>query len=225
MPRLKFIDVQDRFGHIDARFISSNCNFNERTATYTVEIYPWWEHPRYLEAREAGGPWGFGEVPDAAYKRATVHAIGLFEAHLSPQDEVIDWWVTQRDPRLWPYEEWSSITCNQPLTLSLWLDILESVRAELKLRCLTPLLEVSAIEQIHRHGASSAFCLGNFPYSVYVPLRKQLEARRIDLFDPREPEPKELPFLFVAGGDDYLIAEDFEIDLPEFEHRDEWFQA
>jgi hypothetical protein len=40
----------------------------------------------------------------------------------------------------------------------------------------------------------------------------------------REPERKQVPVLFMADGDDYIIADDFEIELPEFEHKDEWLE-
>ncbi len=32
--------------------------------SFSVRLYPWWEHPLYLEAVKRGSSWGFNEVPD-----------------------------------------------------------------------------------------------------------------------------------------------------------------
>lgn len=36
------------------------------------------------------------------------------------------------------------------------------------------------------------------------------------------PTPPKLT-AFVMDGDDYIVAEDFVLDVPDFEHRSEWF--
>ncbi len=53
MPVLNYCEVADRFyPQIDAEFVSAHVSLPEREARYTVRFYPWWEHPRYLEARQ-----------------------------------------------------------------------------------------------------------------------------------------------------------------------------
>jgi hypothetical protein len=37
-----------------------------------------------------------------------------------------------------------------------------------------------------------------------------------------KPTPRKLT-AFVMNGDDFIVAEDFLLELPEFEHRPEWF--
>jgi hypothetical protein len=36
------------------------------------------------------------------------------------------------------------------------------------------------------------------------------------------PAPEPLPVMLVIDGDDYLIAADLEVDVPEFEHHPDW---
>lgn len=33
-----------------------------------------------------------------------------------------------------------------------------------------------------------------------------------------------MPVLFLIDGHDYIIADDFEVDVPEFLHKPEWFR-
>jgi hypothetical protein len=223
MPRLNFREVQDRFSHIDTRFITSDCDLKARTATYQVAFYPSWEHPLHVEAMREGKPWGFTDIPDEADRVVTVHAVELHEACLGRTYDVQDWWFTQADPRLWRFEDSADIVCNQNLDLATWLEILGNVRGGLKLTSEEPSLMGQSIEQVFKHGSSSSFSLGRFPYSVFVPLKAELEIRGIEIYIAREPDLKEVPILFTADGEDYLIAEDFEVDIPEFEHREEWF--
>jgi len=118
MARVNFREVRERFTHIDAQFVGCSCSF-PGTARYDVAIYPWWEHPLYIEARLEGKPWGFADdMPDDAYKVVTVHPVNVRDAKLSSRYEVIDWWFTQTDPFLWPFEDRCNIVCNQPLPWS-----------------------------------------------------------------------------------------------------------
>jgi hypothetical protein len=32
-----------------------------------------------------------------------------------------------------------------------------------------------------------------------------------------------VPVLFLIDDDDYIVADDFEIEVPDFEHLDAWF--
>lgn len=46
----------------------------------------------------------------------------------------------------------------------------------------------------------------------------------VSLFLPREPRFEPKLVLFIMDDDDFIVARDFEVDLPEFEHREEWFR-
>jgi len=67
MTWVNFRDVQDRFTHIDALFVSSAARFGPDGAevTVTVRFYPWWEHPAYVAARVAAIP-GASKTPSRA---------------------------------------------------------------------------------------------------------------------------------------------------------------
>lgn len=47
----------------------------------------------------------------------------------------------------------------------------------------------------------------------------------VPIFAPREPEPRPGPVVLLLDNDDYLVADDFEVEVPEWEHRDEWFES
>ena len=105
-----------------------------------------------------------------------------------------------------------------------WLEILEGVRQILGLHDTRPILDWAPIDQVWKYGGSPSFSLGTFPRTVFLEVRSQLEARGIEFFIPREPKETEVPVLFMVDGVDYIIADDFNIDLPEFDHKDEWFR-
>ena len=51
---------------------------------------------------------------------------------------------------------------------------------------------------------------------------KRRETQRPDSTGlPRIPHPA---VVFLIDDDDYIIADDFEVDVPEFIHEPEWFQ-
>ena len=55
-------------------------------------------------------------------------------------------------------------------------------------------------------------------------MREVLDEHGVLYVADTEPEAAEMPVLFLIDGDDYVIAKDFEVDVPEFEHRPEWFR-
>ncbi len=67
------------------------------------------------------------------------------------------------------------------------------------------------------------FELGSFPASIFPLLHEELVAMGVALFAPTRPEPRPVPTALILDGSDFIIADDFEIELPEWEHRDEWF--
>jgi hypothetical protein len=44
------------------------------------------------------------------------------------------------------------------------------------------------------------------------------------VFSPGSPRPPEAGVVFLIDDDDYIIADDFEVDVPEFNHEPDWFQ-
>ena len=90
MARLPYAAIQDRFTHIDGRFEGLEV-IQGGGAILRVKVYPWWEHPAYLEARAAGRPWGFSYDIDDAGVTLTVFARNVREMALSGTNEIEDW--------------------------------------------------------------------------------------------------------------------------------------
>ena len=223
MARVSWRKTTQRFSHIDAHSVRCQLGLPSSESFYTVAFYPWWEHPLYLKAREAGTGWGFANSSEGEAE-VTVYPKNLRQFQISELGCVIDWGFTQQHPLLWQYEEQGKITCNTPLTLEQWLKIATLVQENLT--GYSDLADVAgyALKQVYRWGHTGSFCLGTFPYSLFHALLPVLDAQGIRYFAPFEPKPKPMPVLFLIEGDDYIIADDFEVDVPEFIHKPEWFQ-
>lgn len=215
MTRVNFREIRDRFTHIDARFVSCRLGFKGEVSSYTVSLYPWWEHPSYVEAITTGKPWGSVQCEDGR-KEVTVFPLGLKEFKLTQCDDVIDWSFCESHPLLWPYEDCGEIICNSqpPLdelfgrtckTLGVWPRELYPY--------LDPLLSYKA-----------PFSLGKLPFTLFGVVEGVLAELGVSFFIPRRPQARTTPILLFIDGSDYIIADDCEIDVPEFEHRPEWFK-
>ena len=68
-------------------------------------------------------------------------------------------------------------------------------------------------------------CLGTLPMSLFRAAKAFLVRCGVDMFIPKEPTARELPSVLVIDGEDYIIASDFEVDVPQWEHRGEWFHC
>lgn len=224
MPRVNYREIAKRFTHIDARFVACELGFPGNNGFFTVELYPWWEHPLYLEARAAGDNWGFAGSDDG-HRPVTVYPQEVYQARLSQMTEVIDWAFTQEHPLLWQYEPSGQILCNSPITLEQWARISDDVPGKLSgyNRCVD-LAEYVPLRTISRWGATGSFALGSFPRTLFRAVCEALDEQGVRYLAGAVPESTEMPVLFLIDGDDYIVARDFDVDVPEFEHRPEWFQ-
>ena len=223
MTRLGWREITQRFSHIDARAVRCQFGLPSSDSFYTVAFYPWWEHPLYLKAREEGTSWGFINSSEGEAE-VTVYPKNLREFQISELGSVIDWNFTQQHPLLWHYEEQGKITCNTPLALERWLKI--AALSQEHLTGYNDLVDVAgyALKQVYQWGHTGSFHLGTFPYSLFQALLPVLDAQGIRYFIPFEPKPTQMPVLFITEKDNYIIADDFELDVPEFIHKPEWFR-
>ena len=216
MAIVNFREVQDRFTHIDADFVSCTLGFDGETPRYTVSVYPWWEHPAYIDARETGKPWGFSRDVDGG-KPVTVYPKGLVQFKLTDREQVVDWAFLDTHPLLWPYEDRGQIFCNSDPPLA---KVVESIRQALPD---VPKENIySYVDPLAPYEAP--FCLGTFPYTLFNVVEKVLADLGVATFVSPKPKPRATPILFLIDRSDYIIADDFEIDVPHFEHRPEWFK-
>ncbi len=155
----------------------------------------------------------------------TVCPIDIQEVSISRTSEVTEWAFTKEDPVLWPYEDAGQIFANEPIAPSVWLDIVQSALRRLPRgpaldRCHSWL----ALDQVLRFGNSSSFSLGSFPRPLFVAIRNVLENLGIGHFIERVPEPVDLPVALVMDDGDFIVARDFELEVPEFSHSSHWFR-
>ncbi|MGI4787474.1 MAG: hypothetical protein ACRYFS_01345 [Janthinobacterium lividum] len=223
MARISWREVTKRFSHIDAHFVRCEIGLPQHDGFFTVELYPWWEHPLYLEAWKDNKNWGFSGSTEGLLE-VTVYPKDVMKFQISRQSEVIDWDFTQEHPILWQYEKQGQITCNGPMTLEQWMEISAVVKERLTGYNREADIADYATRQIHRYGHTSSFSLGSFPYTVFTVLRQVLDEQDTRYYAASEPEATEMPVVFLIDADDYIIANDFEIDVPEFVHKPEWFQ-
>ena len=228
MARISWQDITKRFSHIDAEFVRCEIGLPDHDGFYIVELYPWWEHPLYLQAREKNQSWGFTGSSEGK-QEVTVYPKGVIKFQISrvpayQLTDVVNWDFTQEHPLLWQYERQGAITCHSPLTVMRWMEIASLVQNKLSGYNHAEDISQYAIQQVYRFGHTASFSLGEFPKTLFEALRQVLDEQTIRYFVPAEPKAIELPVLFLIDGDDYIIAEDFEIEVPEFVHKPEWFQ-
>lgn len=209
--------VADRFGHIDGELVGASLGIPESNPYLTVRFYPWWEHPQYLEARENNEPWAFADVEEGA-REVTIHPRGLVAFAMSRYAEVTDCWFAQSGRYIWPYEPDGQIIVNQPVDL----DALAAAVAE---TLDAPVSEVRRIVDVSPPYAEKPPFSLRLPRSVLVAAMEGLDDLGVGYHKSYVPDDEPLPVALVIDDDNWIVAEDFEVDFPDFEHRPEWFDA
>ena len=226
MARISWQEAIKRFTHIDAELVACEIGLPQHDGFFTVSLYPWWEHPKYLEAREESNTWGFAGGADGNLD-VIVYPQWVRKFQLSRDyslHDVQDWDFTQEHPLLWQYEQQGTITCNQSLTLEQWMQIAALTKNKLTDYNHEADVVGYGVERVYRFGHTTSFSLGDFPATPFHALCGVLDEQSIRYFALPGPERRNLPVLFLINGEDYIIADDFEVDVPEFVHKPEWFQ-
>ncbi|MDX6408210.1 MAG: hypothetical protein QOE13_1281 [Gaiellaceae bacterium] len=220
-----FRAVRDRFTHIDATFVSCAISMPGESH-YAVRFYPWWEHPAF----EPGSTWST-QFPDEAERTVTVYPRGLLEAHLQKDDEVVDWsFVDTPDSRLWAYESGLHVTCQRPMSLET-LALLPGSIAKAASYLVDPARITDLVAPLRwddprRVEDPGGFKLGRFPVSLSVAVRSALDEAGAQWFEvPEQLVESPLPVLLLIDEEDYLVATDFEVDVPEFDHEEGWVRV
>jgi hypothetical protein len=218
MSRVSYRQVRDRFTHIDAEFVRARCELGAGGSEYVVRFYPWWEHPAYLEARARNLPWAFGEGSSSGAKEVTVLPVCPTAFKLSARSSVTDWAFPAQHPILWKYENETEIFLNSDVLVPALIDAVLD-------RQLPYVTRATLHEYINPIASYRApYSLGYFPTPLFRVVRDVLAGMGARIFvDSREPVPREVPVLFLIDDDDYIVADDFEIEVPDFEHLDAWF--
>jgi hypothetical protein len=62
------------------------------------------------------------------------------------------------------------------------------------------------------------------PAQLHAGICEVLGRLEVPVFSPRTPNLPPAASVFLLDDGDYILAEDFEVDLPEFVHDSSWFQ-
>jgi hypothetical protein len=214
---VNYREVQDRFSHIDAGFVGAEVNLSGAggQAAVTVRFYPWWEHPGYLAARDNGTPWGFSAGAKEGTRSVVVRALTPVAARISRRELVIDWLFSENHPLLWQFSEQIVLYVNGRF------DVRELIDRVLGLG-----LPSVTRQDLRRYFDPSMGPLQSrgimLPAQLCDCTVRCLTEMNVAVLPYEQATPPKLT-AFVMDGDDYIVAEDFVLDVPDFEHRPEWF--
>ena len=217
MAWVNYRDVQDRFGHIDAEFVGSHVTLSPQggEASVTVRFYPWWEHPAYLAARQSKSSWGFTEGAEAGRQNVTVKAVVPYAACVSQRQEITDWEFSEEHPLLWDFAEQITVYVNGAF------DVLELTERLLgrQLPFVTRSDLQRYLDPAWRPVSSRGILV---PAQLYTSLVENLDEMNVAVLHRETPTIPKMT-VFLIDGEDYIVAQDFLLDVPTFKHEPEWF--
>lgn len=224
MARWHYSAVADRFRHIDSRFMGFELDPSTWNAALRVRLYPWWEHPAYLSAVAAGRPWGFDYDLSEAGVIVTVFATETAGFRLTRTNDIVDWAFLDDHPLLLPFRPTTQIFCNSRLDRETAISVVDRVERSLGgWHSPFRFLSSSTIQGWLELAESGSFSVGHLPDVVAAGVKELLEQRGASMqivgTKTRASEHKVL----LLDGEDYVIAMDFELDVPEVTHRPEYF--
>ncbi len=221
MKRVNFRSVVDRFHHVDGEIVSVDLSFSSNggpaKAQVVLRFYPWWEHPLYIAARDAGRPWGFTDT-EAAARDILIEAVKPLRCDVRQGTSAIDVGFFLEHPVLWEFEQEAQIFCNSDFDpSSLVAALLDAqipyVDEGTLLRYLPPI-----------RNRKAPYSLGHFPTTLFRHVEACLRDLGVRLFIPHAPDPPEDLVALSVDDNVMIVAEDFELVVPDFEHRAEWFR-
>ncbi|MGI8857356.1 MAG: hypothetical protein ACR2JW_16555 [Thermomicrobiales bacterium] len=231
-----FRDAGDRFSHIDASFVGTSLILPDGAqsvcvkyetpttdATYSVCFYPYWEHPLYQAAIRAGKSPNVGHTEEDKII-VTVVARRVYEFAIERRTDVIDWGFSEGDhPLLWPYHDSVQVHCVSSLTPSQVADLIDLARTEGREYLNIPSTRAPffGIRQFYEWARHGNFQLGRFPTPLFERIAAYLDSIGAEYSVPFPPKRRDgVPKLFLADGD-YIIADDFEVEIPPIVHKNE----
>lgn len=219
--RVNFRDIENNFEDAGGHIVSYQFGPTDAESHISIDFYPNCLHPGLEDLRAIGKR---GHVNDSGLgcRVMTIYPKGTLFVHFSPMFIYPEgFWFTQDDHRLLQYEDFAGITSNSPITPDQWTSIVQQACSKLSLPHLQGAQTYLGRRSIERWGTQPSFSLGPLPRTIFFALRDALDAHDVPYFAPREPEAKPVPALLDIDGY-YIVAEDFDVDWPEWEHRPEW---
>jgi hypothetical protein len=207
--RVGFREMRDRFAHIDG--VVEDLRFSRSEPSFVaIRFYPWWEHPLFVAARAAGRPWKIDAPPEEATRVMTVHAIDPVHLTADLHTSAVEIEFHDSGPRLWPFETHGHMFVNEPIPAD--------VLPELARR--TAIAE-HALASLADFGSTRVPSALETPPAVHATLHTILDERGVSHLATYGGTPSNLVVFEFDGN--LLAAHDFEVDVPDWEHRDAWF--
>jgi hypothetical protein len=217
MAWVSYRETLNRFGHhIDAEFVRASVAIlpEGATAEVVVRFYPWWEHPLFKAAHAKGDKWGFSSY-EQGKRDVTVRAIRPRTVRLSRRPEVIDWDFVDSHPLLWDWANTSVIYVNGPFGADELIDGVLALDLPYVRRA-----DLLAVLDVRGHAPPLGIAV---PAQLHAPVLTVFEQLGVRVFSPSAPRASDSAVAFLLEDGDYIIADDFEVDVPEFEHDPSWF--
>jgi len=212
---VNFRNVANRLGHVDGEFVGCSLGFPENEPYFKLRFYPWWEHPLYLQARDNDTPWAFADYEEGVREMA-IYPRGLVAFAMSQSPDVTDCWFAESGPFLWPYEPNGQIFVNETVSPNELVNAV-SKRLDVAVSDLRRIVQVPS-----GWGEKPPYSL-ELPQSVLAAAIEALEGLGVGFYKPHVPDVETLPVAFVIDDNNWIVAEDFQVDFPDFEHRPHWF--
>ncbi len=214
-PRVNYRAVQDRFGHVDGTLVEARFAWPPAAGAdedvLAFRFYPWSEHPRYRALADARRPWAF-TLPDDAYEVVRIYPRGLRAVSVDAPIDCTDVWFADEDLQLWVRRREGQLFVNETTSMAELGPHIDRALGKL-----APLAREYLGDALDRPA----------PYALRMPppLHEVIVAAlatvgRATFVGHGPPTPA--PMVMLRLGSDYLIAEDFEVEMPTFRFDDAW---
>lgn len=217
MALINYREIREHFCDIDAEFVRADLDLPGGSASYTVRLDSPWEDPAFQALTAVEQP---RDVCAGRAARITVRifARGVHACCLSPRRKIVDLAFSEDNPRLWSYHDTAQVFCTSPLTVDRAIELLDLVRSAVG-QCGNPyhFLNVPPDSRLFYQWTASGSCsLGRFPLPLFTRVIAWLDAIGAQYFVPRQHEVRaSVPSILFIDGEDYIIADDFELDVPQ----------
>ena len=154
---------------------------------------------------------------EAGKRDVRVRAVNPWAVRLTPRSEVTDWEFCEEHPLLWHFADSSIVYANAPFDR-------RALFAGLLALQLPNVTELDLLTHVHLPPTDVTPLGMTVPAQLHAPVVSVFHDLGIPVFSPGLPQPPAPAVVLWIDSDDYIIAEDFEVDVPEFVHDDAWFQ-
>lgn len=208
--------ILKRFTHIDGGPLSCRLGFGTDEPFLKISFYAWWEHPKYIEALEKNKKWAFS-LEDDSSKEMVIYPKDIMEFKVTSQEEVIDIDFPDSHPALWKYQDQGTIFINSKIE---WENIVAGIKEHLN--------QYFQWKDIYgvldpRSTHTPPYAVTQIPAEIFERVVNNLEINQVKYHISHKPAIPTIAKIFVINGEDYIIAKDFDIVVPDFEHRAAWY--